>query len=143
MQSKDMVINMTKSKRNKIVGLSCMGAALVIAIIGIIFIFNFSKPAETNKTLSISVVHGDESVKDFTVQTVRANLADALVDEKIAEGSDSEYGLFITTVDGETADDSKEQWWCITKGGEQLNTGVTDTITADGDKYEITLTTGY
>ena len=134
---------MTKTKRNKIVGLSCMGAALVIAIIGIFVIFNLSKPAQTNKTLSISVVHGDESVKDFTIQTIKANLADALVDEKIAEGSDSEYGLFITTVDGETADETKEQWWCITKGGEQLNTGASDTITADGDKYEITLTTGY
>ena len=134
---------MKKTKRNKIVGLSCMGAALVIAIIGIFVIFNLSKPAQTNKTLSISVVHGDESVKDFTIQTIKANLADALVDEKIAEGSDSEYGLFITTVDGETADETKEQWWCITKGGEQLNTGASDTITADGDKYEITLTTGY
>ena len=134
---------MTNFLKKKKTAFTLIELLVVIAIIGIIFIFNFSKPAETNKTLSISVVHGDESVKDFTVQTVRANLADALVDEKIAEGSDSEYGLFITTVDGETADDSKEQWWCITKGGEQLNTGVTDTITADGDKYEITLTTGY
>ena len=30
--------------------------------------------------------------------------------------------LFITAVDGEKADDTKQQWWCITKGGETVNT---------------------
>ncbi len=51
--------------------------------------------------------------------------------------------LFITTVDGETADDSQQQWWCITKGGEMLMTGAGETPVADGETYELTLTTGY
>ena len=134
---------MTKTKRNKIIGISCIAAALIIAIVGVIFMFKMSTPTAPTKNLSISVVHGDKTTKDFSVKTIRANLADALLDEKIIEGQDSEYGLFITTADGETADDTKEQWWCITKDGGQLNTGATDTLTDDGDKYEITLTTGY
>lgn len=49
----------------------------------------------------------------------------------------------VTTVNGVTADSSLEEWWCFTKGGETLNTGVDSTPIADGDHFEITLTTGY
>ena len=51
--------------------------------------------------------------------------------------------MFITTVDGETADDSKEQWWCITKGGEMVNTGADQTPIQDQDQFELTLKEGY
>ena len=53
------------------------------------------------------------------------------------------YGLFITTVDGETADDSKQQWWYITKGGEQVNSGADALPIADGDQFELTMMEGY
>ena len=43
----------------------------------------------------------------------------------------------------QTADDSQQQWWCFTKGGEMLETGVDTTPIADGDAFEITLTEGY
>ena len=66
-----------------------------------------------------------------------------LLAEQVAEGEDSAYGLFITTVDGETAQDSLRQWWCITKGGERVETGVDATPIADGDHFELTFTTGY
>ena len=61
----------------------------------------------------------------------------------VAEGTESAYGLFITTVDGETADDSLQQWWCITRSGEMLSTGADQTPIADGEQYELTLTEGY
>ena len=63
--------------------------------------------------------------------------------EGIIQGSESEFGLYILTVDGETADEDLQQWWCITKGGEQLMTGADDTMIADGEQYEFTLTTGW
>ena len=49
----------------------------------------------------------------------------------------------MKTVNGVTADDAQQQWWCFTKGGEMVNTGVDDTPIADGDTFEITLTTGW
>ena len=42
-------------------------------------------------------------------------------------------------VDGETAQDSLNQWWCVTKGGERVNTGADLTPIADGDRFELTL----
>ena len=59
------------------------------------------------------------------------------------DGESGEYGLFITTVDEETADDSKQQWWCITKGGEQVTTSADQTPVSDGDAFELTLKEGY
>ena len=67
----------------------------------------------------------------------------ALEEQKLIQGTESEFGLFVTTVNGVTVDDSQQQWWRFSKGGEVLMTGVDSTPIADGDAFEITLTTGY
>ena len=36
-----------------------------------------------------------------------------------------------------------QEWWCFTKGGEMLMTGVDDTMIADGEQYEATFTVGW
>ena len=66
-----------------------------------------------------------------------------LVDENLVSGENGAYGMFITSVDGETADDANQEWWCITKKNERLNTSADQTPIADGDAYELTLTIGY
>ena len=88
-------------------------------------------------------MHGDGSSKDFPLATDAENLRGALEERQLIAGDESEYGLFVKTVDGETADDAVQQWWCFTKDGEMLMTGVDDTMIADGEHYEITLTTGW
>ena len=47
--------------------------------------------------------------------------------------------MFITEVDGETAEDSSQQWWCITKGGSTVNTSADQTPIEDNDAFELTL----
>lgn len=96
-----------------------------------------------SKTITLTVVHGDGTSNDITVSTDAENLRDALESEGIIAGEDSSYGMFVQTVDGETADDGEQEWWCLTKGGEMWNYGVDDTEIADGDVYEFTLTVGY
>ena len=44
---------------------------------------------------------------------------------------------------GRVADDAKQEWWCLTKGGEMWMNGVDTTEIADGDAYEFTLTVGW
>ena len=96
-----------------------------------------------SKTITLTVVHGDGTSNDITVSTDAENLRDALEAEGIIAGEDSSYGMFVQTVDGETADDGEQEWWCLTKGGEMWNYGVDDTEIADGDVYEFTLTVVY
>lgn len=95
------------------------------------------------KNITVTVVHKDGSSKDFPIAASGETLREALEQEKLVEGEESEYGLFVKTVDGETVDDGNQEWWCLTKGGEQVNTGVDGVKIADGDKYELTLTVGY
>lgn len=94
------------------------------------------------KTITVSVINGDETT-ELTIETDADNLRDALEGEGIIAGEESSYGLFVTTVNGVTADESKEEWWMISKGGESLQTGVDDTEIADGESYEFTLTVGW
>lgn len=122
-------------------------ALLVVLVAAVALIWHFAGPANdadsSAKTITVTVVHGDGSTKDFSISTDAEFLRGALEQEQLASGDESEYGLFVKTVDGETADDANQEWWCFTKGGEMLNTGVDDTPIADGDTYEITLTVGY
>ena len=120
-------------------------AALIIAAVAMFGIYKVLMPKGQagEKEITVTVVHADESSKDFVCQTDEAYLGDVLKAEKLVEGTEGEFGMFITSVDGETADDTKEQWWCITKEGGQVNTSADQTPIADGDKYELTLMIGY
>ena len=118
-------------------------AALAVAAALMLGIWYFTKPQTQvgAKTVVVEVVHGDESSREFTYHTDLEYLGELLLAEQLAEGEDSAYGLFITTVDGEAAQDSLHQWWCITKGGGRVDTGADTTPIADGDHFELTLST--
>ncbi len=119
--------------------------ALIAVMALMLAIWQSAKPqaVQGGKTVNVTVVHKDQSSKDFEIHTDAENLEDALLQENLVEGTESEYGLYILTVDGETADESNQEWWCITKGGEMLATGARDTMIQDGENYELTLTVGW
>lgn len=123
----------------------------ILAVILILFciaagiIYTRNKPETTTgeKEIHISVVHADKSENTFTYRTDAEYLAEVLLETGLAEGDTGEYGLFITAVDGETADSNKQQWWCITKGGERVNSGADTLPVVHGDQFELTLMEGY
>lgn len=121
------------------------GILLALCCILAIIVFFQTRPdtAVGEKQLTISVIHGDGSKSTFSYDTDAEYLGEALTEQHLAEGTEGPYGMFITTVDGETADDSKEQWWCITKAGEMVNTGADQTPIQDQDQFELTLKEGY
>lgn len=94
------------------------------------------------KQISVTVTAGEQT-QDFHYTTSAETLRAALEENGLIKGEESQYGLFVTEVNGIRADESKEEWWCFTQGGEQLLTGVDSTAIHDGDHFEITLKTGY
>ncbi|MCI8376120.1 MAG: DUF4430 domain-containing protein [Lachnospiraceae bacterium] len=120
-------------------------AAVIIAAILMFILYQTFMPkgSKGDKTITVTVVHGDGSQKEFTCKTQEAYLDKVLVAEAIVEDNPSDYGLYILVADGEEADEGSQEWWCITKGGESVNTGASDTPIEDGDCFELTLTTGY
>ena len=126
--------------------IALIAGVLVVLIAAFALIFALTRPETTQgaKTIHIEVVVSDTDTREYTLHTDQEYLRGALEEENLISGTESaEYGLFVTTVDGITADDSLQQWWCFTKGGEIVNTGVDTTPIQDGDQFEITLTTGY
>ncbi len=92
---------------------------------------------------TLKVTHGDGTEFETKVTTKKDTLGEALLDEEIIVGEDGPYGLYVKTVDGETADETRQQWWCLTKDGENVNTGVDSTVVEGGVTYEFTLMEGY
>ena len=121
-----------------------LGFLVVILFVFLIWFFNRPEPHPGLKEITLNVFHGDGTYASFNISTSSDNLRGALEQiDGLFAGEDSVYGLMVFTVDGETADwDRDQSWWCLTKGGEWLDTGVDDTLIEDGDHYEFTYTIG-
>lgn len=129
--------------KNKKIILGVVALVAVVAILLGVWFGTRPDTVEGAKALTVTVIHGDSSEKIFDIHTDAEYLAEALVENGIVEDNQSDYGLYILTADGETADESNQEWWCLTKGGESMMTGASDTPIADGESYELTFTVGY
>ena len=92
-----------------------------------------------SKTVVVEVVAGEQSI-EFTIHTDKANLGDALLEHKLVEGEESQYGLYIKKVNGILADyDVDKTYWGLYKNGEMMMTGVSSTEFSGGEHYELVL----
>ena len=136
-------MNNSRSKQKPVVIITA--AALVILIAVFAAVWYFTRPAAQSgaKTITVSIVNAKASNRELTIHTDAEYLRPALEQEKLIAGEESAYGFFVKTVNGYTANGDAQEWWCFTKGGESLTTGVDATPIADGDQFEITMTVGY
>ena len=135
---------MAKQKSNKkIIAVVCVVLAVLVAAMALVYHFYGPSSEQGTKKITVDIVFAQGDTKTVKIKTDAEYLRGALEEEDLIKGSESAYGLFVTSVDGVEADSAKEQWWCFTKNGEMLSTGVDTTPIRDGDKFEITLTTGY
>lgn len=130
-------------KNNKRTLWIIVALVLVAALMAGAYMLFMPKGQAGAKQITAQVVGVNGTSKEYTLHTNSEYLRGALEEQKLIAGDESEYGLFVKTVDGYTVDDSKQEWWCFTKGGESVMTGVDATPIANGDHFEITLMTGY
>lgn len=122
--------------------------AVIAAGIGLYVRFNPAddvKGGEVNVSLTISA---DGVSETYDVTTGTQTLGKMLVEEGFVKNNQSSYGLYIQTVygpfkDGRTADESKEEWWSLSRNGEALMEGADSIALTEGAKYDLTLKTGY
>ena len=114
---------------------------IIGALIAAWFLFGPSGVAG-KKTITVEVNHMDGTTNSFEVRTSEEFLGPALENEKLVSGTDSEYGLFIDTVDGEYADPDENQWWTFTVNGEMGNYGAEQQPLADKDAYAFSVYKG-
>lgn len=109
----------------------------LLMLVSFVFIVSCKKEEDgEEKTFTFTVVHADGASKDFEITTTKNYLADALVEEGIISGEDSQYGLYVTTVDGEYhkwEDDGK--YWALYIGDTSSPTGASSVEIEDGASY--------
>lgn len=121
-------------------------AAFLLLLLTVFLVWHFNRPVpvQGTKSITLEVIHGDGASTSFPISTDAGRLGDALRSaDGLVSGDNGPYGLMVNTVDGETADWNRDRsWWCLTKNGERVDTGVDNTVIADGEHYEFTYTIG-
>lgn len=119
--------------------------AIVVVIALFLGIYAATRPAASagSKTITVEVIHSDESSKTFTFTSDAENLAEVLEKEDLVVSEDGPYGMYIVEVDGERAVYEEDgAYWCLYIGDEYATTGANDTLISDGDLYKLVYTIG-
>ena len=96
-----------KNQKARIGVLILLAAAALLAAV---YYFARPQPVAGAKTVTVEVIHGDGSIRTAELHTDETYLGPALLssEELGVEGENGPYGLYIQTVDGETASDLLE-----------------------------------
>jgi hypothetical protein len=130
-------------KQTKLI-LAVVVVAALIAIFAGVYVSTRPATTEGSKTITVTVVHQDQSSKDFTYHTDAEYLGEVLLSEGLIAGDEADYGLYVTEVDGESADwDADGAYWAFYVGDEYASLGVDATPIADGDSFSLVYTIGY
>ncbi len=91
---------------------------------------------EGNTVFMFTVVDKDGSETPFEIHTDKETVGAALLELELIAGDESEYGLYVKTVNGITADYDKDgTYWAFYINGEYAVTGVDATAITEGDDY--------
>lgn len=128
----------TKNSKKGVI-IAVVALVLVIAVAAGIYFMRRPSTQPGTKNITVEVKVSDDDIREYKIKTTQDYLRGALEQENLISGEDSEYGLFIKTVDGVTADESANQWWGIFKGENMTDTSVDTTPIADGESYRLVL----
>ncbi|MGN0690432.1 MAG: DUF4430 domain-containing protein [Oscillospiraceae bacterium] len=116
--------------------------ALVAVLVTVMLIFS-PKGEKGSKTITISVVDSAKQTVTYTTKTDAEFLRQAMeeTDGLTFSGDESEYGLMVIVVNGETADFNVDgSYWAFYINDEYCNYGIDSQPVADGDSFKIEYT---
>ncbi len=95
---------------------------------------------EGEKTVTLQVCAEEQTVT-FTVKTDKETVGDALLDNELISGDESQYGLYIKVVNGITAEyDVNSSYWAFYVNGEYATSGVDTTDIDESAVYKLEYT---
>ena len=96
---------------------------------------------EGETTIYVTVKDMDGTVTKFQVNTDATTVGEALLAVELIAGDESDYGLYVTSVNGITADwDTEKAYWAFYIGEEYAQTGVDATEIVAGTEYSFVKT---
>ena len=130
-------------KKNMKLILAVVALVVVVAVFVGVYVMTRPETAKGAKEITVEVVHGDGSEKEFVYNTDYEYLGEVILEEGLVEGEDGDYGLYIKVVDGEQADYTVDgAYWALYQNGEMAMQGADQTPIADGDTFSLVYTIG-
>ena len=134
---------MQSKKSNKKVIIGAVALVAVVAVLAIVYMAFREKPVEGAKAITIEVTGKSGAVEKYELNTDAQYLRQAMeeADGLTFSGAESEYGMMVDTVNGETADYSADSsYWSFYVNGEYCNYGIETQPVEDGDVFGIVYT---
>lgn len=132
-----------KKKINKGLYIGIGALVLLIAVLACVYYFLGPRGTKGAKEYTLEVVNDVGETTTYTGHTDQEFLRPALEELQKAEdftieGEESEYGLFVKTVNGVTADFAADgAYWALYVNDEYGNYGVDSQPVTDGDTYAL------
>lgn len=137
---------MSKEQKNKKVrigiGVGCL--VVLLAVLAVVYSVFGAKPVAGTKDITIEVVSKEAESTLYELSTDAEFLRQAMeeADGLTFSGAESEYGMMVDTVNGETADYSVDgSYWSFYVNEEYCNYGIDSQPVLDGDAFQIVYTT--
>lgn len=130
-----------KTNRKAVIGIAALAAA--VALLAAVFFVFREKPVEGSKAITIEVVDNEQKSVTYDVKTDAEYLRQAMEEAKGLKfsGTESEYGLMVTTINGVTADyNVNGAYWSFYVNGGYCNYGIDTQPVLDGDAFRIEYT---
>lgn len=132
-----------KKNLPKILGIAAV--VVLVAVLGVVYFLFSEKPVAGSKAITIEVVNSAAVSTVYDLKTDAEFLRQAMNEAEglTFSGTESEYGLMVSEVNGETADFSVNgAYWSFYVNDEYCNYGIDTQPVEDGDAFKIVYTIG-
>lgn len=135
---------MSEMKNNKKILVGIGVFVIIIVAFAIVYSVFKPKPSIGSKNITIEVVNKEKDSKKYEIQTDAEYLRQAMEEAPglTFDGQESEFGMMVETVNGETADYNIDgSYWSFYVNGEYCNYGIDSQPVTDKDEFLIQYTT--
>ncbi len=136
-------INAETKKSNKKVIIGIVVLVAIIAIFALVYAIAKPKANQGAKAVTIEVTDNEGKTTTYETRTDAEYLSQVFdeIDDLTVEGTEGDYGLYIDTVNGLTADYAADgAYWSIYVNGEYGNYSADKQPVTDGDVYGLVYT---
>ncbi len=138
---------MEKKSNSKKIVIGIAGVAVLIALCAVMwFVYDSTRkePVDGGKSITVQVKSERDSYSfEQVYETDAEYLGDFLEKENLIGFDTTEYGRYITSVQGMEANDEEQSWWCVTVDGESAVAGIDEIVVEDGSVYLLELKIGW
>lgn len=125
--------------KNRKMIIAAVVLVVVIALMAVLSLTSKPQAVEGSKQVTITIIHKDGTEKNLEYATDLEYLSELLLEKELVTGYESqEYGFTIESVDGVTADWSKDSaYWALYEGDEYATTAASGIVLVDGGVYKL------